>query len=446
MPKQAGETHNAPQSANGRTPAQRVRDWARWMWVEQSVWTPRMLEALARGVKGGKWFSLWDKVWAPATLEASFARTQANKGKPGVDGVTIERFGRDLGPNIAALSELLRTGGYQPQKIRRTYIPKAGSTELRPLGIPTVRDRIVQGALRSVLEPIFERDFADHSYGFRPRLGCKDALRRVDELLNGGYAWVVDADIKGYFDTIPHEQLMALVEKKVSDGKVLALLRAYLKAGILDGMKTWEPTEGTPQGAVVSPLLSNIYLDPLDHLMAGKGYEMVRYADDFVVLCRSQEEAQAALSEISAWMAEAELTLHPTKTRLVDATLPGGFEFLGYHFERGKKWPRKKSQDKLKDTIRAKTRRANGQSMERTIKTVNQSLHGWFEYFKLSVPGAFKRLDEWIRMRLRSILRKRERRRGPGKGSAHRKWPNDFFARLGLFSMVEARKSVIQPA
>ena len=204
-----------------------------------------------------------------------------------------------------------------------------------------VRDRVVQTALRNVMEPIFERDFAAHSYGFRPGRGTKDALRRVEELLKGGSHWVVDADIKGYFDSIPHHKLMEKVAIKISDGRVLKLIESYLKAGVFEVCKGWEATEeGTPQGGVVSPLLANIYLDDLDWQIAEAGLQMVRYADDFVILSRTEQEAQRALRLVRDWMERAELKLHPQKTKIVDATQRGGFEFLGYHFERGQKWPR----------------------------------------------------------------------------------------------------------
>src|SRR5208283_4377122 len=210
---------------------------------------------------------------------------------------------------------------YTPRPVRRCWIDKLGSKEKRPLGIPAVRDRIVQGAIRNVLEPIFEREFAEHSYGFRPGRGCKDALRRVDGLLESGHTWVVDADLKGYFDTIPHDPLLARVKERVSDGRLLALLEQYLKAGVMDGLKGWEPTEqGTPQGAVISPLLANLYLNPLDHLLAAQGYAMTRYADDFVVQCRDEAHAQRALELVVQWAQANGLTVHPDKTRIVDAT------------------------------------------------------------------------------------------------------------------------------
>lgn len=403
-----------------------------------------MLNALEGGVKGGVWFSLMDKVCAPRTLHAGFLRVAANKGSAGVDHQTVSQFEARLEKELTRLHEGLRGGTYRPQAIKRVYIPKPGSKEKRPLGIPTVCDRVVQTALRSVMEPVYERHFAEHSYGFRPGRGCKDALRQVEHLLRSGHCQVVDADIKGYFDSIPHDKLMTLVKRRVADGKVLALVKAFLEQGVLDGMSTWTPQEGTPQGGVISPLLSNIYLDPLDHLMAAAGYEMVRYADDFVILCRSEQEAQQALELVRGWVNEAGLTLHPDKTKVVDATQPGGFDFLGYHFERGMKWPRKKSLKKLRDSIREKTKRCNGHSLERIIEEINPILRGWLAYFKHSKKNTFQAQDSWVRMRLRSLLRKRMKLKGRGRGEDHHRWPNAFFTQHGLYCLSAAHAQAIR--
>ena len=318
---------------------------ARWAWVEPSVWTERMLTALEEGVKGGKWYSLMDKVYAMPNLRAAFARVKGNGGAAGADHQTIEMYELRLEENLEKLAQALKEEKYRPQAVKRVWIPKPGSKERRPLGIPTVQDRVVQAALLNTLEPIFERDFAEQSYGFRPNRGCKDALRRVCGLLEAGHTWIVDADLKSYFDTIPHGQMIRRVEEKVSDGRVIRMLQGYLKQEVMDGMESWTPEGGTPQGAIVSPLLSNIYLDPLDQAMAQAGYEMVRYADDFVILCRSEAEAREVLERVQAWTVQAGLTLHPVKTRIVNAEDKGGFDFLGYHFERGMKWPRRKSLD-----------------------------------------------------------------------------------------------------
>jgi RNA-directed DNA polymerase len=323
--------------------------------------------------------------------------------------------------------------------IKRVWIPKPGKKrELRPLGVPTVRDRVVQTALRNVIEPIFEQDFAGHSYGFRPGRGCKDALRRVDALLKSGFTWVVDADIKSFFDTIDHARLLKRLESKISDQSILDLIQRMLTQPVTATAKEWTPEEGTPQGAVISPLLSNIYLDPLDHAMAAAGFAMVRYADDFVVLCRSEAEARSALALVEGWMKAEGLSLHPEKTRVVDASAKGGFDFLGYHFERDKHWPSPKSKGKFKDAIRSKTKRTNGQSLEAVIFEVNRILRGWFEYFKHGLRSFFRELDGWVRMRLRSILRKRHHLRGRGRGHDHQRWPNALFAGHGLFSLEAA--------
>ncbi len=416
----------------------------RWDWVEPSVWTERMLTALEKGVKGGRWFSLVDKVYALANLRAGFTKVKTNRGAAGADHQTIEMFEAHLEENLEKLSRWLREGRYRPQAIRRQWIPKPGSKEKRPLGIPTVRDRVVQTALLNVLEPIFEREYAEQSYGFRPNRGCKDALRRVEELLKRGYTWVVDADLQSYFDTIPHELLMARVEEKVSDGAVIQLLEGYLKQDVMEAMERWTPEGGTPQGAIISPMLSNIYLNPLDHEMEQQGIEMVRYADDFVILSRSEAEAGKALELVRQWTVKAGLQLHPDKTRIVDATQEGGFDFLGYHFERNMKWPRKKSLKKFKDTIRAKTKRTNGYSLQTIIENVNRTSRGWFEYFKHSHWTTFSSLDKWVRMRLRSIMRQRAGRRGRGRGCDHQSWPNAFFSEHGLLSLVTAHVQACQ--
>ena len=417
---------------------------APWRWVEPCAWTIRMLTALITGVKGRKWFRLIDKVFAERNLWAAFQQVATNKGVAGVDHVTVAQFEKQLPDSVWELSDQLRAGTYQPQAVRRVYIPKPGSTEERPLGIPTVRDRVVQAAVVNVIEPIFERDFAEHSYGFRPGRGCKDALRRVAELLKQGNVYVVDADLKSYFDTIPHEPLMLRLEEKIADGPLLRLIRSFLVANIMDDMQEWTPEAGAPQGAVLSPLLSNIYLDPLDHLVAGSGYEMIRYADDFVILCRTAEDAHRALEVVRAWTAEHGLTLHPTKTKVVDARVEG-FAFLGYLFLGDTHVPRAKSLQKLKDTLRQKTKRTSGKSLTSIISEVNQSLRGWFAYFQhCRPPWIFERLDCWIRMRLRSILRKRSGRRGRGRGMDHHRWPNQFFVERGLMNLQAARAEAVQ--
>lgn len=441
-----GTDGQTPVTIPGTTPGKRAGEARHGQpRAEPTVWTERMLATLEQGVKGGKWHSLIDKLYPIATLRAAFAAVKANRGAAGVDHVSIEEYASQLDTNLERLSESLRMGTYRPQAIRRHFIPKPGSQEMRPLGIPTTRDRVVQTALRMVLEPIYERDFAAQSYGFRPGMGCKDALRRVDELLKAGYIHVVDADLKSYFDTIPKDRLLALVACKVADGRILKLVEAFLGQSVLEDTREWVPDQGTPQGAVISPLLSNIYLDPLDRSMAGQGFEMVRYADDFVVLCRSPQEAAEALEVVRDWTEKAGLTLHPVKTKVVDARTDG-FDFLGYHFERDRRWPRKKSLDKLKDTIRSKTGRNVGKALAMVIADINPVLRGWFGYFQHSYRPTFRFVDGWVRRRLRSILRRQQRLEGISKrhGADHVRWPNAYFAKLGLFSLQGARDAVSQ--
>ena len=390
-------------------------------------------------VKGGKWFSLVDKVIRPATLEAAWQRVARNQGAAGVDGQSTERFAIHAERYLRELQASLADGSYRPQPVKRVEIPK-GEGKTRPLGIPVVKDRIVQAALKTVIEPIFEVQFRPGSYGFRPGRGCKDALREVDRLLKEGYTHVVDADLKGYFDSIPHDRLMALVAGSISDGRVLALIESFLKQDIMKGLERWQPTAGTPQGAVISPLLANLYLHPLDLLMEQSGVQMVRYADDFVLLCRTEADAQVALRVVAAWVAENGLTLHPDKTRIGDSREPGkGFDFLGYRFEAGKRLVRKKSLMTLKDKVRSRTGRSRGVSLERIIDDLNPMLRGWFGYFQHAAPGVFSFIDGFVRRRLRAVLRKQDKRPGIGRCKAdHQRWPNAFFAERGLFTLQTA--------
>lgn len=415
------------------------QDRGLWWWAEASIWTERMVSALGNGVKGGKWFSLVDKTVRPTTLEAAWRKVERNKGAAGVDGQSVERFAAFADRYLSELHEDLKNGSYRPGPIKRINIPKGGG-QTRPLGIPTVKDRIVQTALKMTIEPIFEVQFRPGSYGFRPGRSCKDALREVDRLLKEGYTYVVDADLKSYFDTIPHDRLMARVGETISDGRVLALIDSFLRQEIMSDMACWLPTTGTPQGAVLSPLLANIYLHPFDLLMEQNGRRMVRYADDFVILCRTEAEAMTALREIDAWTAANGLTLHPDKTRIGDSRQPGqGFEFLGYRFEAGQRLVRKKSLKALKDRVRAKTKRSRGDSLARIVASLNPTLRGWFGYFKHAKPTQFLNLDRFVRRRLRAVLRKQDKRPGFGRCRAdHRQWPNAFFEKQGLFTLYTA--------
>jgi RNA-directed DNA polymerase len=407
--------------------------------VEAAVWSERMVAALENGVKGGKWFSLIDKVYRKQTLRAAWHKVKDNAGAAGVDGQSVEQFEARAEDYLEELERALRAGEYRPQPIRRVEISKGGG-KMRPLGIPVVKDRIVQTALKLVIEPIFEREFEESSYGFRPGRGCKDALREVDELLKEGYTHVVDADFDSCFDSIPYEPLMGEVSERISDGAMLELIRGFLNQDIIQGMKRWTPVGGTPQGAVISPLLANIYLHPLDQHMREKGYRMVRYADDFVVLCRTAEQAQAALNEVRAWVEQNGLKLNADKTHVGDCRQAGqGFEFLGYRFEAGWRWVRVKSLKALRERLRMKTKRTRGDSLTKIIEDLNPTLRGWFNYFKHAHSVAQLGIDGFVRRRLRVILRKQEKRPGMGKClDDHLRWPNTYFAAQGLFTITAA--------
>jgi RNA-directed DNA polymerase len=400
-----------------------------------------MLATLERGITGGKWYSLYDKVWKTENLQRAVEKVAAGKSPKKPDGRKCRRYAEQSARRLPPLQRELKEGRYEPKAAQRVWIPKLGSKELRPLGVAPVENRVVEMALRNVLEPIFEHTFAEHSYGFRPGRGAKDALRRVAQLLQRGQCWVVDADLKGYFDSIPQDKLVAAVQEHVSDGAVLDLIQRFLRQGVMESGKGWSPTEkGTPQGSVLSPLLANIYLNPLDHQMAEKGWQMVRYADDFIILCESEAQAQEALQVVRQWVEQAGLTLHPSKTRIVDASQAGGFDFLGYHFERGMRWPREKSLMKFKEAIRQKTKRTRSGPMKTIIEETNRTLRGWINYFKHSIANVFPDLDGWVRGRLRSILRKRHKGKGRGRGKDHQKWPNTYFADLGLISLALTRE------
>lgn len=422
---------------------------ALWGWVERAVWSERMLKALETGVRGGKWHSLYDKVYGLTNLKAAWKQVKANRGGGGVDKMSIADFDKDADVRLERLSEALGTNTYKPEPVRRTYIPKPGSSEKRPLGIPTIIDRIVQTAVRNVIEPIFEHEFDPCSYGFRPSLGCQNALGEIERLLAAGYEHVVDVDVRKYFDSIPHQGLMNEVAKRIADGRVLDLIEAYLHQGVLEEMKLWMPEQGTPQGAVISPLLANVYLHPVDMAMRQAGFTLVRYADDMVVLCRTREEAEAALAKLGELLQARGLQLHPDKTRIAHLMERPGFQFLGYVFYDKYRDPRPSSQDKLQASLRAKTKRNNGNSFKDIISDLNASLRGWYNYFKFCSANswAWSKIDERVRYRLRAILDKRRkggRSNNRGRGHAHFRWPNAYFTEHGLFSLVSAVKLVRQ--
>ncbi|MCU0706811.1 MAG: group II intron reverse transcriptase/maturase [Pirellula sp.] len=413
-------------------------------WAQSLVWTENMLTTLLENrVRGGKWHTLYDKVMDRANLSISAVKVVEKQGAAGVDRQTVEKFWENHRENLEQLQRELKDESYRPAPVRSVEIPKPGSrTETRRLGIPTVRDRVVQKALVHVLEPILDHSFHPRSFGFRHGMRCEDALRCVEQLMGEGYVYVVDADLKSYFDTIPKDRLLALVQQKISDSAVLRLVKKYLDQSVMSTLSTWTPINGVPQGAVLSPLLANLYLNPLDHLMSEKGYQMVRYADDFVILCKSESEARAALEEVRSWVEQAGLTLHPDKTHIVDCR-EKSFSFLGYSFRGRLRFPRSKSHKKLVDRIRALTPRSSGVSLKVTIDRLNRMLPGWFRYFRHCFWHLFGDYDGFIRERLRRILTKRHRR-NPQRLPSHKRWKDAYFSELGLFSLREAHTRFVQ--
>lgn len=413
-------------------------------WAQHLVWTDRMLSTLLETkVKGGKWYTLIDKVFDPLNLHASACKVTGRKKAAGVDGQSCEAFAEHLLVETRRLSEEIRTQSYRPNAVRRVHIPKPGRhNETRPLGIPTVRDRVVQRAIVSVIEPILDHQFHERSFGFRHGRKSHDALRIVEQKIQEGYVYVVDADLKGYFDTIPKDRLMSLLKEHIADTRMLSLIQMFLDQNIMDELREWIPTAGVPQGAVLSPVLSNLYLNPLDHMMSDRGFEMVRYADDFVVLCRSESEAASALEVIRVWVEAAGLTLHPTKTKIVDSRIES-FAFLGYSFRGDKIYPRRESREKIIARIVQLTARTRSGSIEVICAQLTSVLRGWFYYFRHCRWTIYKDLDSKIRARLRRLLLKRNRN-NPLRIPRQDRWPNDYFTNAGLFSLREAHNRLGQ--
>jgi RNA-directed DNA polymerase len=364
--------------------------------------------------------SLVDKVYQPKNLRAAWDKVFANRGSGGIDGQSLEEFERDCTQHLHRLHEELRTVRYQPLPVRRVHIPKAGKPgETRPLGIPAVYDRVCQQALLNRLEPIFEPVFDDSSFGYRPGRSAKDALRKMWREIEAGAEWIVDADLKDYFGTIDHEKLVTLVAQRVADGRVLTLIEQMLTAGYMEKGRKFPTPHGTPQGGVVSPLLSNILLTPFDREMRRRGYQLTRYADDWAVTCRSRREAAVALRCAEKILATLGVRLNVQKTRIVHVRQ--GFTFLGYLIKRGQRalslpaakitsgarrgglyaYPTQKSVDRFKDEVRRKTRRRIPLCTAQVIRELNPLIRGWGEYYKRAhVRRLFNRLDRWVVRRL----------------------------------------------
>lgn len=411
-------------------------------WAETSVWTERMLKTLREKSKAGKpWHSLIDKMWKIDNLLSAFKKVKSNKGAAGIDHQSIQQYEQNLMGNLAHLSETIRNGSYKPKAIRRAWIEKPGRKKAqRPIGISTVQDRIAQTALRNVIEPILEYEFADRSYGFRPQRSTKDALRQLRNQLKAGKIHVLDADIQGFFDEIPHDKLMEKVRRHISDSRIIQLLETYLKCPTIDQDISTIPTKGTPQGSVISPLLANLYLNDLDHHMAERGYSMIRYADDFIIVCNEASQLDQARKEIDQWCNNHGLTLHPEKTRQTEVTKRAGIDYLGYHFRSHRHWISKKGLINIRMKLRPYLGRKQGNNMQKLIANkLNPILRGMYQYYKHGPKEDMKTIDGWVRMRLRSIKRKQAKRRGVGRGQDHFRYPNTYFDELGLFSLEIAR-------
>lgn len=363
-----------------------------------------------------KWYSLNDKVYAEHNLRAAAERVLANKGAAGVDGQTCEAFAANLEAELAKLHEELRSKTYRPQPVKRVYIPKANGGQ-RPLGIPAVRDRVVQQALRQVIEPIFEPKFLSCSYGFREGRSAHMALDAISEALAEGKVWVVDADLKSYFDTIPHDRLIDRVAEEISDGSVLRLIRGFLESGVMEGGTFTLNETGTPQGGVISPLLANIYLHPFDVAMTEKGHKLVRYADDWVVLTGSRQAAERAMMGAKKLLEEElGLVVHPEKSRVVSAE-EEAFSFLGYTFwarrnrrEEGPQWfqgrrPSDKALAKAKERLRVLTKRNQTVSPKTLARRIRKFVEGWVAYYgRGQSKKLFTEMDGWLRRRFRMVV------------------------------------------
>ena len=395
-------------------------------------WTPVMVDAIPKlESEGRKWFQLHDKVADAKTLEMAWKRIDkrttgsARERGAGPDGATVGSFALNSGTELSRLSEELKKGAYKPAPARRHYIPKPGKSGKRPLGLPNIADKVVQEAMRGIIEPIWELRFSNTSHGFRPGRSTDSACLMMEEAILSGRTWIVDADIKGCFDNIPHETIINLVAERVSDGKILKLLRDMLEAGVMEEMKVRHSAAGTPQGGIISPLLCNIVLHEFDAAMRAAQISSVRYADDFALLCRSREEAEQALKTATEALGKLGLQINEEKTRIVH--IDEGFDFLGWRYKGRMRWPRQSSVNSLKSKIRMKTKRVRPGSISTIAGELEPLQRGWFNYFRNGNSAAiFKEIDGWLRRRLRTIIHVRAR------------------GKTGISSLLDNMRSTIQ--
>ncbi len=421
---------------------------------------PRRLADWLNPTGARKVHSLMDKVYKRKNLEMAWEKIRRNRGAGGVDDQSIEEFEEVLDEQLERLQREIENDSYTPQAVREQLIPKPGQPgRYRALGIPTIYDRVCQQALPNRLEPIFEPVFDDACFGYRAGRSSKDSLRKVWRELSSGYEWIVDADLKDFFGSVDHEKLMTLVAQRIADSRVLRLIESMLKAGCMT-KGSWQPTEqGTPQGGVISPLLSNILLTPFDREMRRRGYELTRYADDWVVTCRSLAEAKRALATAERILGKLGVALNKEKTRIVH--IRNGFEFLGYKIKRGKRplklaadkvrsgantgdlyaYPREKSIEYFKEQIRKLTRRKAPVTTQELIEQINPIIRGWGRYYcKAHVRKLFNRLDRWIVRRVWSHRYKRWRCCGWKTLPEHK-----LYGELGLSNLISLIPSLARP-
>jgi group II intron reverse transcriptase/maturase len=396
-----------------------------------------------------KWYSLADKIWSPSNLALAAHAVLTNHGAAGVDHQSCEQFTEHLEDELEQLGEAMRRHRYHPLPVRRVYIPKPGTAKQRPLGVPAVRDRVVEEAIRRLLEPLWEPTFSPDSYGFRPRRNAQEAVQRIYQHLTEGYHWVVDADIQNYFGSIDQSRLLDKVAERVADGTVLGWIREMLRAGVMEAGAFLPTPSGTTQGSVLSPLLANIYLDQLDEAMATlPDIQYIRYADDWCALARTREAAEAALTLAQQVLTDLQLILHPEKTRIVDAH-EHGFDFLGFTFfwvypkqggpGRPLYGPKRTAIVRFKDRIRALTRRTRPFNIQQIIADLAPVIRGWGQYFTISHTGDYYRLDAWIRERCRAFIAKCWNR----SRALDYEWTNHRLKQLGLPSLAQMRQQVL---